>query len=99
MTPSPTRVAFLEGGALTWVLTCDHPGSYVIGGNLDLDKQEIVFILGDMIPVTVPFSFFEPNAKCSPDFEQFEIVDHGTAVKFGDYECSTRHFTKKPTGT
>lgn len=35
-----------------------------------------------------PFELFEPNMKYAPDFTQFEIVDWGQTLKFGEYEAA-----------
>jgi hypothetical protein len=34
--------------------------------------------------------FEKSNAKVEPNFQELDIVDHGQAVKLGEYEASTR---------
>ena len=50
-------------------------------------ENNITFLTGDLERITVPLSIFEPGAKYSPDFDQFEIIDYGNAIKFGEYEA------------
>jgi hypothetical protein len=65
-----------------------HPEDFVIGGQVDHGRQEVLLVRGDFSQVVVPFAWFEPTAAgLAADFDDFEIVDTGETLRFGDYEA------------
>lgn len=60
---------------------------YIISGYVDYDLNQIILFRGDGTTLVAPFIIFEPSADCSPDFNDFDIVDYGMAVKLGNYEA------------
>jgi DNA-binding Xre family transcriptional regulator len=48
-----------------------------------------MFWRGDLAPLTVPFSAFEPSgAGTEPNFNEFSVVDSGQTIQLGDYEAA-----------
>jgi len=68
-------------------------------GYIDLINQTVVLTRINNLIYKIPFHWFEPNAVCSPNFNDFEIIDYGTAIRFGEYEvCSNtilKHFDEQ----
>jgi hypothetical protein len=64
-----------------------HPEDFVIGGQIDHEHEAVVLVRGDFSQVVVPFVWFSPTlAGLVPDFEDFEILDTGETLRFGEYE-------------
>ena len=61
-----------------------------MSGFVNFNLKQIILFRGDGSMVAAPFSMFIPNAKNSPNFMYFDIIDHGTAIKLGEYDASTR---------
>ena len=66
-----------------------------VSGYVDFTLKQVVLFRGYGVGVSVPFDMFVPDAKYSPDFEQFELIDYGQTVKLGEYEASTRSILYK----
>ena len=67
-----------------------HPEDYVIGGQVDHERREVVLVRGDFSQVAAPFGWFVPTPDgVAPDFSDFQIVDTGETLKFGAYETPT----------
>ena len=65
-----------------------HPEDYVIGGQVDHERREVVLVRGDFSQIVVPFAWFSPTpAGLGPDFDDFEIIDTGETLRFGEYEA------------
>jgi hypothetical protein len=72
------------------VLTADHPEDYFIGGVVDEEDRAVVLYRGNLERLVVPLAWFRqgrPSPK--PDFEDFEVIDTGQTVRFGEYEAAT----------
>jgi hypothetical protein len=68
----------------------------ILSGYVDfVSKHLILFRGGDRKCYVVPFEWFEPSANCSPNFEQFSIIDCGTAIKLGEYEAGVNNIFKE----
>jgi hypothetical protein len=66
-----------------------HAEDYVLGGQVDYERREIVLVRGDFTQVVVPFSWFSPTTSgLTPDFYDFEITDTGETLCFGEYEAA-----------
>jgi hypothetical protein len=72
---------------VTEVRSMAHPEDYVIGGQVDHERREVVLVRGDFSQIVVPFGWFMPPPDgVAPDFDDFQIVDTGETLKFGEYE-------------
>lgn len=67
----------------------------IVGGYADFDLQQLILFRGDGSNVIAPFSMFEPNAICSPDFTDLDIIDYGQTVRLGKYEASSQSILKE----
>ena len=62
-----------------------------ISGYVDYKYQNIILFRGDGTSVVVAFDYFKKtNNITEPDFNDFNIIDYGHAIKLGEYEASTR---------
>ncbi len=62
---------------------------FCISGSVDRESETVVMVLGDLSVLAVPLTDFAPYADGPvPDFDAFEITDHGRTLKFGAYEAS-----------
>jgi hypothetical protein len=72
---------------VTEVRSMEHPEDYVLGGQVDHERREVVLVRGDFTQVVVPFSWFSSTRSGRvPDFADFEIVGTGETLRFGEYE-------------
>jgi hypothetical protein len=62
-----------------------HPEDYVLGGQVDHQREEVVLVRGDFSQVVVPFAWFRAG-QAEADFDDFTIVDSGETLRFGEYE-------------
>jgi hypothetical protein len=68
----------------------------ILSGYVDfVSKHIILFRGGDRKCYVVPFDYFVPSPICSPNFEQFSIIDCGTAIKLGKYEAGVNNIIKE----
>jgi hypothetical protein len=68
------------------VRSTSHPEDYVIGGQVDRERQEVLLVRGDFSQIVVPFGWFAPTPDgVAPDFDDFRIVDTGETLAFGQY--------------
>lgn len=58
----------------------------VVTGKIDRDDNSAVFYTKDGNHYEVNLSVFE-DRPTKPNYQQFEIIDHGRTIKFGEYEC------------
>jgi hypothetical protein len=69
------------------VRSTEHPEDFVIGGQVDHERNELVLVRGDFSQIVVPFAWFSPTVTgLAPDFDDFEITDTGETLRFGEYE-------------
>ncbi len=83
-------MVFLQGKELQEALSATNKSELFVAGYFDFDLNQVMVFKGDGTSVAIPADIFIPNAKCSPDFTKFDIVDGGTALGFGEYEASNR---------
>ena len=90
------RVAFaldqrslLPPEELAEVLASKHRSQLIIGGFINRDTEIMTLWRGDLRPLIVPLSAFEPSGTTEPDFTKFSVIDCGNAIKLGEYEAST----------
>jgi len=80
---------FLADKELAEVLAANNAGELLIGGVVDPGSETITFWRGNLEPLTVPFSAFQPSGTGTrPNFDDFEIIDTGQTVRLGDYEAA-----------
>jgi hypothetical protein len=61
-----------------------------VAGFVDFSLGELVLYRADESEIVAPLHMFKPTkAGVVPDFEKFELIDHGLTVKLGEYEASS----------
>jgi DNA-binding XRE family transcriptional regulator len=75
---------------LTVVLSADlcECRDLFIGGSVNLDFGTLVLVRGNLERLVVPLSIFRPSGRAQPNFKEFELIDYGQTLKFGDYEAT-----------
>lgn len=63
---------------------------YFVAGYVNYDYDLIMLFRGDGTSVQLNWQWFKPSGNETPDFHQFEIIDHGQTIKLGNYEVSAR---------
>src|SRR5262249_50786551 len=62
---------------------------HFIAAASDPVTRTVSLIRGDLEPLVLPFSFFEPSGDgTKPDFSKVRVTDFGRTVALGDYEAS-----------
>jgi len=62
-----------------------------ISGYVDYKYHNLILFRGDGSSVVLAFDYFKKtNNITEPDFNDFNIIDYGNAIKLGEYEASTR---------
>ena len=61
---------------------------FCIGATIDQSAEAIICVRGDLTVITVPLSFFESSSDAIPDFNDFEVIDHGRTLRFGKYQAA-----------
>lgn len=81
---------FLPPDELAAALQARNARDLFIGGGGDAASQTLTLWRGDLEPLTVPFTAFEPSGDGTvPDFERFAVVDFGQTIQLGDYEAAS----------
>lgn len=70
------------------ILHAHEPRDRLVAGLIDEVAGNLLVYRGDLQPVVVPCKSFLPRAGVEPDFNDFEVIDGGNAVRFGAYEAS-----------
>ena len=78
----------LPSDQLAEVLSSKNKADLFVDGLVDQGTETITLTRGDLTTVTVPFSIFNTDGPCKPDFSHFEIDDYGYTLRFGEYEAS-----------
>lgn len=82
------RQSRLPDNELREAIMDKNPGRLAIAGFIH-DKDQMVYLtMADGSFVSEALSYFEPNARCTPDFRRFAIGDCGQTLVFGEYEAS-----------
>lgn len=81
--------SFLPREELMDVLPAPNRDELFITGFVDLCDEVVVLYRGNLEPVVVPFEFFRHRSTDDPDFHDFEVIDYGHGVRFGEYEAAT----------
>ncbi len=83
------RKQWLPMEELIEALNVPDPREHVVGGMVDLDGGMLTVYRGDFSRLTVPLSIFKPTGKGTEiDPADFEVIDGGHAVRFGEYEAA-----------
>lgn len=77
-----------ESSELAEVLSVDNRGDLFAGGTVDLEERVVVLYRGSFDRLSVPLSWFERRSDVEPDFEDFDVTDHGQTIRFGGFEVS-----------
>ncbi|CAA9336164.1 MAG: hypothetical protein AVDCRST_MAG89-2389 [uncultured Gemmatimonadetes bacterium] len=82
-------IQMLATNELLEALASDDRADRVIGVAIDGASELVMLYRGNLDAVIVPFAWFgSPHASTRPDFSDFEPVDHGIGVRFGQYEAA-----------
>jgi len=74
---------------LVEVLKRPNRSDFCIGGSVDSGHRMAVLVRGSLDVLPVPLSVFKPSGNgTEPDFDDFEVIDHGQTLRFGKYEAS-----------
>ncbi len=85
----PNDVRLLPTGELLDVLASPDRDDHFIGGAVAEDTGSVVLYRGNLEPVVIPKAWFAPRRKGSkPDFSDFEVIDFGQTIRFGEYEAA-----------
>lgn len=88
-TVAGAQLHWLPPEQVTRVVSSDEPRDRLVSGMVDREAGNLLVFRGDLEPVVAPLASFTPRAGEKPDFDDFEIIDAGNAVRFGNYEAST----------
>lgn len=61
---------------------------FCIGATIDQSAGVIICVRGDLSVISAPLSSFESSSGVIPNFNDFEIIDHGRTLRFGDYQAA-----------
>lgn len=82
-------VRLLSTAELADVLGAEHPEDYFIGGVVDQDNKALVLYRGNLERLVVPLSWFRSGrGSPRPNFDDFEVIDSGQTIRFGEYEAA-----------
>jgi hypothetical protein len=82
-------IRMLSTNELLETLASDDRADRVIAVAVDGASQLVMLYRGNLDTLLVPFGWFgSPHASTRPDFSDFEPVDHGLGVRFGEYEAA-----------
>jgi DNA-binding Xre family transcriptional regulator len=82
-----THVLRLE--ELAEVFASPNRDEFFIGGIVDRKDGVVVLYRGNMEPLLVPVTWFEPSGNgVEPDFTDFEVTDFGQTIRLGPYEAA-----------
>lgn len=84
--PGDSQQSFLPTDQIADCVGTTRPWSYILGGATDYIRAHLY--LGNMDTVVVPLSWFRTTGRTQPDYEDFEVTDHGSTVRFGRFEAS-----------
>ena len=59
-----------------------------IGGLYDPATDTLTLTRGNLEPVVVPLSLFQPSGDAAPDPSDFSVTDYGHTIRLGKYEAS-----------
>lgn len=83
------RSGFLPPEELVEVLSAPNAADLFIGGRVDSDAGVLLLFRGNLAPLVVPLTVFEPGpGSPQPDPKRFAVTDYGQTLKLGDYEAS-----------
>ncbi|MGE3637374.1 MAG: helix-turn-helix domain-containing protein [Pirellulales bacterium] len=81
---------FLSSEELGEVLGAKNREDLFIGGSVDKDSQTVNLWRGTLDSIVVPFSAFPVSGDgTAPDFDDFEVIDYGQTIRFGEYEAAS----------
>lgn len=72
---------------LAEVLSAPNAGELVLGGVADAGSRTITLVRGNGEVNVLPFEIFRPG-RVRPDFDDFEVADHGSSIRLGQYEAA-----------
>lgn len=102
--PSPNRLQFLRGlfrdvitrqegvhlraDELVEIFATENPEDLFIGGVVDSEDDVLVLFRGNLERMLVPLEWFRRDRHPKPNFDDFEVIDTGQTLRFGEYEAA-----------
>lgn len=71
-------------------LPADDKNKLIISVYADYISKHFILFRGDGTSLIAPFEMFRPSKVNTPNFEDYEVVDFGNALRLGSYVASTR---------
>lgn len=81
-------VHLLDKKELVEIFATAHPEDYLIGGIVNREDDVLLLFRGNLERLLVPLEWFRRERHPTPAFDDFEIVDSGQTLRFGDYEAA-----------
>jgi hypothetical protein len=69
-------------------INSDDAADRVVAGMVDKDAGNLLLYRGDLQPVVAPLDSIKPRLGVEPNFNDFEIIDWGHSLRFGEFEAS-----------
>jgi hypothetical protein len=82
-------VHLLRSDELAEVLSADTRGDHFVGGAVNPVEEVVVLYRGSFDRLSVPLTWFQRISDAQPDFADFEVIDYGQTVRFGEFEVAT----------
>jgi hypothetical protein len=74
---------------LAAVFEREDRADFCIAGTIEPELGIAVLLRGDLKVIAAPLTDFGPGGDGTPpDFDDFEVVDHGRTLRFGSYEAA-----------
>ena len=70
------------------ILQSEDAADRIIAGMVDKVAGNLLLYRGDLQPVVAPLDSFKPRLGVEPNFDDFEIIDWGHTLRFGQFEAS-----------
>lgn len=70
------------------ILHSDDPTNRLVAGMIDKDAGNLLVYRGDLQPVVASLDSIKPRLDVEPNFNDFEIIDWGHTLRFGQFEAS-----------
>lgn len=97
MKPAELKVVSLPSDQRAEAVVSPNARDLVVEGWVDPGTGILTLVFGNSSRMSLPLSVFERTAVgVTPDFEEFEIADHGQTLRFGKYEAAVDTIRSNP---
>lgn len=87
---------WLPNDEVSVIMKSKNSNKVVISGQTHINDKLLYLIMGDASVLHIPLGAFQPTASATPDFYDFQILDMGLAIRFGDYEVEVSDLLAYP---